>query len=130
MRQVNHMSSGEAGTTSRQEGYVVAVVASMLLTFAAMMVLVMDVGVMYVEKQRLQSAADSAAMAGARELQRGKTGLVVSSARAESAANGYTDGVNGVTVTPHYPPISGPSTGDLYHVEVVVTHSLPTTTST
>jgi Flp pilus assembly protein TadG len=60
-----------------------------------------DVGLLFMDKRQIQTAADSAAIAGALNL---NYGSYVSAAKTASAANGYTDGNNGVTVTVNDPP--------------------------
>lgn len=88
-----------------------------------------DVGVLLVEKQKLQAAADSAAIAGAAELNYGDWTTVAKSA---SAMNGYTDGSNGVTVSVNPSgdsvptPLYGNYAGQPRYLEVIVTESVPT----
>jgi hypothetical protein len=64
----------------------------------------------------MQNAADSAAFAGAAEISYGD---VTVAAKADSAQNGVTDGVNNAVVTVNNPPLSGPNTGDSGYVEVI-----------
>src|SRR5436190_3060086 len=77
-------------------------------------------------KRRLQTAADSAAVAGASEL---KDGNYQAAAFNDSKSNGFEDGVNGVTVIPSHPPKDPPFAGktpnDRY-VEVQVQQDAPT----
>lgn len=68
----------------------------------------------------MQSAADSAAIAGAQELHYGD---VISAAQADSSKNGLTNGSNGVTVTVNNPPLNGPKKGNSGYVEVIVSQS-------
>jgi Flp pilus assembly protein TadG len=86
--------------------------------------LAVDAGIMLREKRLLQIAADSAAIAGALELNYYPAG-VTAAAKAASATNGFTDGVNGATVTVHTPPTYGPHQVAGY-VEVIVSQSQPT----
>lgn len=92
-----------------------------LLGFAA---LAADVGIMTREKRMAQTAADAAAVAGASEL--AYPGQVVSVAKAASALNGYSDGVNGVTVLVNKGPSYGPHAGDAKYVEAIVSQVQPT----
>jgi Flp pilus assembly protein TadG len=89
--------------------------------------LAVDAGVMLREKRLLQIAADSAAVAGALELTYYPAG-VTAAAKAASAANGFTDTVNGATVTVNTPPTYGPHTGvaNANYVEVIVSQNQPT----
>src|SRR6478752_5405869 len=57
-----------------------------------------DVGVLLHAKRNLQIAADAAAIAGANEINIDAT-QVVAAAKAASAQNGFTNGVNGTTVS-------------------------------
>jgi hypothetical protein len=95
--------------------------------------LAIDMGYLRYEKRRMQAAADSAAIAGASELQYGDW---QSAAQTDASYNGFTNGTNGVAVTPNCPPLTGPFAGascttsfptssDSY-VEVVVTSTAPT----
>jgi Flp pilus assembly protein TadG len=92
-----------------------------------------DVGVMLREKRLLQIAADSAAIAGALEINY-DTGAVTSAALAAAAQNGFTaaaSGVStasGVTVTVNTPPSIGPHSGptNTNYVEVIISQKQPT----
>jgi hypothetical protein len=101
----------------------------MVLTVFCMAVLIgflafaIDVGILLRAKRTLQTAADSAAIAGAAELAFGDWG---SAAQADSAQNGVTDGVNGATVVVHNGPSSGPFANNASYVEVIVTQPQPT----
>ena len=89
----------------------------------AFMALAADVGYLRYEKRQLQTAADAAAIAGADELHYGD---VTSAANADSAANGFTNGSNGVTVTVNNPPLSGPHVSDSNYVEAIVARTAST----
>jgi hypothetical protein len=98
-----------------------------LFGFAA---LAADVGIMLREKRMAQTAADGAAVAGASEL--AFPAQVSSVAKAASALNGFSHGVNGVTVTVNGPnspstgPAFGPHKNDPKYVEVIVSQVQPT----
>ena len=89
-----------------------------------------DVGVMLREKRLVQTAADSAAIAGALELNYYPSG-VTAAALAAAGQNGFSassSGVtttNGVTVTVNNPPQNGPHQVAGY-VEVIVSQIQPT----
>jgi hypothetical protein len=77
------------------------------------------------ERRLVQSAADSAAIAGALELNF-NSGNVTSSARAAATQNGFTNGTGGATVTVNNGPASGTHAGDASYVEAIVTQNQPT----
>lgn len=81
-----------------------------------------DVGVLLHDKRNLQIAADAAAIAGAKEI-RISTAKVKAAAYAASVQNGYTDGVDGVSVVPSYPAADGPHAGDPAYAEAIVTQT-------
>ncbi len=82
-----------------------------------------DMGYLRYMKRQMQAATDSAALAGASELGYGD---VTSAAWADASTNGFTDGVNGTTITVNNPPLSGPNQGNPSYVEVLVAQSQPT----
>ena len=84
-----------------------------------------DVGVLLHAKRNLQIAADAAALAGANQINIDST-KIVAAAKAASAQNGFTDGVNSVTVTPSNGPADGPHAGNASYVEAIVTQTQPT----
>src|SRR6266702_8246458 len=102
----------------------------MMLTIASlcgMAGFAVDVGTLFHAKRMLQTAADAGAIAGSADRGYGTT---TASAKAATAQNGITDGVNGVTVTVNGPTQGGPQSGPHYHmtgfVEVIVQQSAPT----
>lgn len=98
----------------------VAICITVLLGFTALAV---DVGFLRFQQRLQQSAADSAALAGAMELSVGST-TFASSALNESASNGFANGGN-TTVTVNNPPASGPNAGKSNAVEVILTVNHP-----
>jgi Flp pilus assembly protein TadG len=90
---------------------------TVLLGFVAFAV---DVGLLLRAKRVVQTAADSAAIAGAAELPFGNW---VAAAKADAAQNGVTDGSGGATVA--VTNISGPS-GKTNYVQVIATQPQPT----
>jgi hypothetical protein len=105
------------------KGQTIVVVAFALVGLLAFMALAADVGYLRYQKRQLQTAADAAAIAGADELSYGD---VTSAADADSAANGFTNGSNGVTVTVNNPPLSGPHVSDSNYVEAIVSRTAST----
>jgi hypothetical protein len=82
-----------------------------------------DVGIFFHVKREMQIAADSAAIAGAAEETYSNT---TGGADTDATLNGFTNGVNGVTVTVNKPPKSGSYTGCDHCVEVIISQSQPT----
>ncbi len=84
-----------------------------------------DVGVWYASKRTVQSAADSAALAGALEtLRTGTAATIVLAAERDAIINGV-DIAAGDIVSVNRPPLSGPNMGNADAVEVVIEHSAP-----
>jgi Flp pilus assembly protein TadG len=115
-------SASSAGNKP-EKGQAIVVMAFALVGLLAFMALAVDVGFLRYEKRLLQTAADAAAIAGAAELSYGD---VTSAAKADSAANGFTNGSSGVTVTVNNPPLSGPHVSDSNYVEAIVSRTAPT----
>ena len=99
-----------------------ALVFSVLLSFVALAV---DTGHLYWIKSKMQTAADAAAIAAALELSSGDAGML-EAARADAALNGFTDGLNGASVTTHHPPESGAFRGNPAAVEALVAQRVGT----
>ena len=86
---------------NRESGQALFFVGFSLVVLTAVVGLSIDMGYLRYTKRRLQTAADSAAIAGASELNNGN---FRTAALNDSKSNGFENGVNGVTVTPHNPP--------------------------
>lgn len=82
-----------------------------------------DIGTLLRAKRNLQIAADSAAIAGAAELNYGD---MTAAAEAAAAQNGVTIGTNGGTVTVNTPPSYGAYAGQSGYVEAIVSQVQPT----
>jgi hypothetical protein len=114
-----------------EAGQAIAAVAFGLVALVGVVGLAIDMGYMRYEKRRLQSAADSAAIAGASELQYYPSGdlRITTAAQNDSKANGFEDSVNGVTVTSNNPPVDAPfssAANASNYVEVRVQQNAPT----
>jgi len=101
-----------------------------LILFAFTMVVLMgfagmgvDMGFLRYMRRTMQAATDSAAVAGAAELNYGD---VTAAARADAATDGFTNGNKGTSVTVNNPPLSGPHQGNPSYVEVIVAQKQPT----
>lgn len=107
---------------SGQSMIISALCLTCLLGFAGFAV---DAGIMLEQRRLAQTAADSAAIAAALELNYGDA---TAAGRAASAQNGFTHGANGVTVTINEPPSYGPhasATANGY-AEAIISQSTPT----
>jgi len=82
-----------------QLGQVLPLFALMAVVLLGGAALLTDVAWWWVNEQRMQRAADAGALAGAIHLP-GNEALAFNRAQAETAKNGYINGVDGITVTP------------------------------
>ncbi|MGB0034296.1 MAG: pilus assembly protein TadG-related protein [Candidatus Acidiferrales bacterium] len=121
--QINCRSSAPRAQRKREAGQALIVAAFALIFLLGFIGLGIDVGYLRNLKRQMQTAADAAAMAGAAELSYSD---VTAAAKADSASNGFTDGVNAVTVTVNNPPLSGQHIGDSKYVEAIVSQNAPT----
>ena len=90
---------------NRESGQALVFVGLSLVVLTAVVGLAIDMGYLRYTKRRLQTAADSAAIAGASELNNGN---FFTAALNDSKSNGFENGVNGVAVTPTHPPVDAP----------------------
>jgi hypothetical protein len=94
-----------------------------LIAIMGMIGVVTDFSFMQHQRNMMQTAADSAAMAGSEELAYGDQ---VTAGKADAASNGYTDGASSVTVTINNPPSTGPNAANSGYVEAIVSKPEPT----
>lgn len=100
----------------------IAVGTTMLLMMAGLGV---DVGYLHYQKQQMQKAADSAALAGAEALSYGSS--YSNAGISDATANGFPNGQNGITVAVNSPPQIDPIfQGQTGYVEAIVTQARPT----
>jgi hypothetical protein len=118
-RDPDRVMTGAAGAS----GQVMVLICVALVALVGMIAIVADFSFMQHQRNMMQTAADSAAMAGAEELNYGD---MVAAGKADAAANGYTDGQNSVTVAINNPPSTGPNTSNTAYVEAIVTMPEPT----
>ena len=120
---------------TRQTGYAIILTTLALVALLGIMGFGIDMGMMRYERRLQQTAADAAAIAGANDLafECGGTpcGSVTSAAQNASAANGFTDGTNNVTVHVYNPPTgvywaADPHKNNNAYVEVVISAVHPT----
>ncbi len=84
---------------ARQRGQVLVLFVLAAFVIIGMVAVVIDVAWFWTNQQQMQKAADAGALAGAVYLP-GDKPSAYAAARAEATKNGYTSGVEGVTVTP------------------------------
>ena len=127
-----------------ESGQAVVIVAVSLMVLLGMMALAIDAGQLRYEKQKLQMAADAAALAGALELN-ACAGVSNCAALQTAAQDGLTEngltgstlltncatgGGTGLTITVNNGPCAlgsqDPHSGDSKYVEVVVAQTQPT----
>jgi Putative Flp pilus-assembly TadE/G-like len=111
------------GTRSSDAGQVMVLICLAIVTIMGIVGLVADVGSLQAQKQRMQTAADSAALAAAQELNYGDS---ASAGKADAASNGFTNGQNGIVVKINNPPLSGPNAGKPGYIEAIVSRPEPT----
>ena len=121
-----------------ERGQTILLVAFSLPILIGFIGIATDVGALFKDKRTMQTAADAAAIAGALDLNSAGSGSLVNlgnvvlAARAASAANGFTDSLNGVHVTVNDPPTwpasnyVGPVGTPNGYVEVTITKTEPT----
>jgi Flp pilus assembly protein TadG len=107
-------------------GQVLMLVAFSILPMLVLVSLAVDVGTWRYEQRLEQTAADSAALAGATESTYSSSlASITAAAQTDAASNGFTNGAAGVTVTVNDPPLAGAYASLPGDVEVVVARPLP-----
>ena len=104
-------------------GQVMLLVCVGIFALMGMIAVVADFSFMQHQRNMMQTAADSAAMAGAEELNYGD---LVAAGKSDAATNGYTDGASSVTVAINNPPGTGPNAGNAAYVEATISKPEPT----
>ena len=110
---------------NRQAGQALVFVTFGLVALIGVVGLSIDMGYLRYTKRRLQTAADSAAIAGASVL-KDTNPAYRAAALNDAKSNGFEDGVNGVTVKPFNPPTDPVFAGWANSVEVQVQQDAPT----
>jgi Putative Flp pilus-assembly TadE/G-like len=112
---------------SKEAGQALVLAAMGLTLFILAAGLGIDMGFLRYQKRLQQSAADSAAIAGAAEIPySGCSTGSCPAATTDAGSNGFADGADNVTVTVYSPPNDGPHVGLSGYVEVLVTKIQPT----
>jgi len=85
-------------------GQMTLIVAGALLALLGFAAIATDVGLLWNTRRQMQTAADSAAIAGEQELVAPNSGATVAgAAKNDSASNGFADGVSGASVVVNNP---------------------------
>jgi hypothetical protein len=122
-RRESSYTSDLLNATAGPRGQVMVLICVSLIALVGMIAVVADFSFMQHQRNMMQTAADSAAMAGAEEL---NYGAVVGAAKADAARNGFTDGQSSVTVSINNPPSSGLNSSNTGYVEAIVSKPEPT----
>ncbi len=120
---VSRVTNIVVNLAARASGQVIVLICVSLIALMGMIAVVTDFSFMQHQRNMMQTAADSAATAGAEELNYGDQ---VAAGRADAGSNGYTDGQSSVTVAINNPPSTGPNTANSAYVEASVTKPEPT----
>ncbi len=113
---------------SKQSGVIVILLAILLPVLFGFMALAIDIGYLFLTKNRMQVAADSAALVAASSIQNGQ-GIISANdwALTATSANSFTNGVDSTTVTVNVPPGGTESYAqNASYVKVTVQHTTPT----
>src|SRR5262249_19014495 len=109
-----------------ESGQVFVLAAFGLVVILAFTALASDLGYFQSQRRKMQTAADTDAMAGEPEVIACNTANVSSAAKNDATLNGFTDGSNNVTVSVNNPPTSGSYSGSARSVEVIISQVQPT----
>ena len=105
------------------KGFVAITVALGLLMLCGFVGLAIDLGFYRFMRRDMQNAADAGAIGAATAMANSENGT--SMGRVDTALNGYTHGVNGVTVAVNNPPSKRRFAGNAGYVEVEVSQNQP-----
>lgn len=115
----------------RQRGFTILVYTLMILVVLGFAGMAVDTGYLEWQKRLMQSAADAGAMGALREMELGRTNSqpqydLTTAAQNDAAMNGFTNGVNNISVTFNSPPVSGPFQGVSTAAQVIIKEAYPT----
>jgi hypothetical protein len=117
----------------KRAGKVIVLLALSLVAVVGAVALAADGGMLLENRRLVQGAADTGAMAAAIDLYKNyntnlgtdPSGTAAARAKEATAAAGFADGVNGVTVTVNIPPKSGEHVGTASYAEIIVDYPQP-----
>ena len=117
------MAAAVRGTLPRDRRGAVAILFALAMpVLIGFLALGTEVGVWYLERRQMQTAADMAAIAGAYERLAGSDDEVAT-AEQEAAHHGFSMADGRTTVEVNWPPTQGAAAGDDAAVEVVITRT-------
>src|SRR4051812_35144251 len=108
------------GTRQPRRGFALFTMMLSILVLLGFLGLAVDVGYLELVKTRMQTAADAAALGGVQDLRMNGTVNLVGAAKADSAINGFTHGVDTVNLTVNHPPLTGNYMTDQSAIEVTI----------
>jgi hypothetical protein len=121
----------QPSAVSRRRGFVVALVAVLLIVIVGVGALAIDASLLMADRRKAQAATDAAALAAAINMFQSWSANhgvdpapnhpAATSAKDTAADNGFTNGSNGVVVTVNIPPLSGNYVGLAGYAEVIIT---------
>jgi hypothetical protein len=115
---------------NQPRGQALILVVLGIVGMVALVGLAIDGGNAFSDRRHAQSAADTAALAGA--LAKAKGLDIAAAATARATSNDYTDGANGATVTVNNPPAAGcngtngPYAGNSQYIQVIIRSTVET----
>ena len=107
-----------------RRGMVTAQIALSMGVLMGTLALVVDGGLMLVERRHAQATADAAALAAASDIYTNSAGTASTSATNVASDNGYANDGTTSTVTVNIPPLAGNFVGNAGCVEVIVTYNM------
>lgn len=107
-----------------QSGQILVLVALAMVVLVGSVGLATDVGLLWSDRRKMQTATDAAAIAGATALKNGES--ITSAADNVAALNGFGNGAGGATITVANPPANGEYAGNPDYVEVTIAQPEPT----
>lgn len=114
--------------TRERRGAMLVFVAIAMVTLLGFLAMTLDVGAGNRQRRIAQTAADAGALGGGTEIYRRLSGSSIpdDTVRASALNEAVRNGFPADDVTVNYPPASGPHTGDLKYVEVIINRTIPT----
>ena len=129
----NRVSHASASSTRRhitreRRGAMLVFVAIAMIALLGFLAMTLDVGAGNRQRRIAQTAADAGALGGGTEIYRRMSGTALpdDSVRASAVNEAVRNGFPADDVTVNYPPASGPHTGDVAYVEVIINRTIPT----
>lgn len=107
----------------KQLGQTMILITGGIVALIAAAGLAVDIGSMRNVRERMQTAADSAAIAGAAGI---NNDTWQTAAQNDAAKNGFSNNKSGIDVEVHHPPLTGSYSGNNDYVQVAIAQPEPT----